>query len=136
MKRYSFYHRETGAIHSMSVGATDQNDAALNTPADHIAIDGHFDALSQRVDIATGDVIDYQPPPPSAAHDWNADTKRWQLCPSAQATLDRRAAALAGIAVLEAKGIRAIRELSLSVPGAVDRVRSIDDQITALRADL
>jgi hypothetical protein len=38
---------------------------------------GHYDGLCQRVDVQTGEVVDYQPPRPSPNHDWDEQTKRW-----------------------------------------------------------
>jgi hypothetical protein len=54
-----------------------------------VAIEGQYDHLSQRVDLATGQVIDYQPPAPAdtalATHRWDADTRRWVAEPTLEA---------------------------------------------------
>jgi hypothetical protein len=138
MIAYSFYHAQTGLFSDTKYWSTSEDPEHLRNqvPAGYVPIEGDYDHLSQQMDIATGEIVDYQPPQPSPSHEWNADAKRWQLSPSAQAALGRRRDALAGIGALEAKGIRAMRELALNVPGAVDRLKSIDDQIAALRADL
>ena len=55
----SFYHRETGLFSGNHLVASDDNAVMLNTPPDHIAIDGHHDHLSKKADITTGEVVDY-----------------------------------------------------------------------------
>jgi hypothetical protein len=136
MKTVTFYHRETGMLDGSQLICSDDSLVALNTPADHIAIEGAFDHLCQRVDVTTGAVVDYQPPQPDADHEWNADTKRWQLNADTQARQAASAAALGQILLLEARGIRAARELALGVAGAVDRLTALDAQIAAQRANL
>lgn len=136
MKIVSFYHRDTGVIHPNQIMVSDDGAVALNTPPDHLPIDGHYDYQSQRVDIATGELIDYQPPAPSADHEWNAETKRWQLNIAAQSKVDNHYAAMAGIARLEAAQHRAVREFALGLPGAADRLTAINTEIAALRAQL
>jgi hypothetical protein len=133
---FSFYHKDTGFIHSFSMLTTNPQNVAINTPSDHIAIGGYHDPLSKKVDIATGAIVDYQPPAPSSNHEWNADAKRWQLTAAVQATNDKRAVARSRIAQLEASQHRAVRELALGTSGALQRLQAIDSEIAALRADL
>lgn len=121
MKTVAFYHKETGLLNGMRFMASDDELIALNTPPGHIAIEGEHDHLTKRVDVTTGEVIDYQRP----ADELAADVKT-----------DGRVTALMMIASLEASQHRAIREAALGNPGAAARLQSIDDQITALRADL
>jgi hypothetical protein len=125
MKQFHFYDASTGLLHSSSIviNAASDNEASArkNCPAGHNIIEGVFDPLSQRIDVATGEVIDYQPPQPS---------------PDIAARLAARAAALATIDQLEGKGIRSMRELALGAPGAQERLAAIDAQIAALRASL
>jgi hypothetical protein len=82
---WSFYDAETGAIAPGVITCTAAQLAA-NTPAGHIAIPGAFDHLSQRVDLATGQVVDYQPPAPAddelRTWAWNAETRRWVASPT------------------------------------------------------
>lgn len=44
-------------------------------------IEGEYDHLAQRVDVATGEVIDWQPEKPAGDeytdHEWDEQTKRW-----------------------------------------------------------
>jgi hypothetical protein len=88
------------------------------------------------VHLETGELVDHQPPQPSHEHDWDHASKRWYLCPSAQNTIDRRMAAQARIAVLEASQHRFVREHCLGKPSAVERLREIDAEISKLSAEL
>ena len=118
MSTYSFYHPETGQIHHQAFGTDDARMLKANTPAGYVATPGCLDPLSQRIDVTTGEVVDYQPPSPSADHEWNATTKRWQLNAAVTAKREARRSALASIAALEASQDCAIRELSLGQAGA------------------
>jgi hypothetical protein len=144
MKHFRFYHAETGLFHgdALVVNSDDsegrnagghQKMALANCPPGHKPIEGHYDPLSQRVNVTTGVVEDYQPPPPSSDHAWAADVKRWQLLPEVAQRQEARRAALAQIARLEAVQPRAVREAVLGHAGAADRLRSIDEQIAVLR---
>jgi hypothetical protein len=121
MKRYSFFDLSTGLLAPHQYGTSDPAELELNTPPGYGVIEGHHDHLNKRVDITTGELVDYQLPAEELA---------------AQATLDRRALALAQIAQLEASQHRASRELSLSRPGALERLQAIDAEIDVLRHDL
>lgn len=54
---------------------------ADNTPAGCALVDGVADWQSQRVDLATGAVVDWTPPAPAdtalATWTWHADARRW-----------------------------------------------------------
>jgi hypothetical protein len=132
----SYYDAVTGLFTGDQVIVSDWRAIDAHTPAGCTAIDGHYDSLCQRIDLATGQVVDYQPPQPSPDHEWDAESKRWVLGAAIAAKQAARNSALITIGQLEAKGIRAMRELALSIPGAADRLKSIDDQIAALRGDL
>lgn len=75
MRNVTFYHKETGLLHPVSVVTNDDRAVALNTPADHIAIDhpdgGRLDHRCQKVDLETLTIVSYQPPP-SADQEWRA----------------------------------------------------------------
>jgi len=132
-----FYHRETGLFSPIRLMISDSAMLDANTPPDHIAIDGHeHDENSQRVDVSTGKVVDYQPPAPSDAHEWNGVTRRWQLNAATTAKQAAQILAREQIAIIEASGVRAARELALGQPGALDRLKAIDAAIAALRTDL
>lgn len=83
MRHVTFFHKETGLLNGKHLLVSDDSAVALNMPEDHEAIDhpatGMLDHLSQRVEVQTGQLVDYQPPPPSEDHEWNERIKRWQL---------------------------------------------------------
>jgi hypothetical protein len=54
----------------------------MNVGPEFGCVIGEYDALSEKVDIETGLVIDYQPPQPSDIHAWDANTKRWLYVPT------------------------------------------------------
>lgn len=49
-----------------------------NIPPGIACVAGEYDELSERVDVATGVVIDYQPPQPSPSYVWDAGPRRWR----------------------------------------------------------
>ena len=133
----SFYHRETGLFSGRHLMVSDPSMIALNTPPDHVAIEGdHYDPLTQKVDVTTGKVVDNLPPQPSPDHEWNPNSRRWQLRPEVAAKQKAREAALARITELELKALRALREHALGKPGAQERLRTIDSEIGKLRETL
>jgi hypothetical protein len=159
MSRFHFYHHETGVLHSNTIVIDAPNAEAvaqLNCPADHKPIEGDFDPLSQRVDVSVTpeivdainvhgqvqgkrsvhQVIDYQPPAPSADHEWNAETKRWRLTAAAQAKIQGREAAQARIRELEDSQHLHVREMLLGSLSARPRLQAIADEIAALQSAL
>jgi len=139
MRMVSFYHKDTGLFDGRHLMVSDDLAVDLNTPADHIAIDGHHDALSRRVDVSKDppEVVDYQPAAPSSAHEWDAVTKRWELSASEQQAQQERRLAMNRIRYLEQHvQPRALREAALMQDGAQARLRAIDDEIAALRSKL
>lgn len=76
MTWFSYYRKDTGEILPFS------DKGAPAAVSDEIgAIEGTYDHLSQRVDLETGDVVDWQPPRPVGDeytdHEWDTGTKRW-----------------------------------------------------------
>ena len=129
---------------------------AENTPPGHGAYVGYVDALSQKMDLNTMQLVDYRPPQPSPRHEWNAITKRWQR----QMAL-KRSEALARIADLEKGQHRTVRETLIRACHAIDalkeklapddqpvrenidrmyaalsRLEALETELTQLRADL
>jgi hypothetical protein len=132
-----FYHKATGLFHGRNLMTDDPKMIAPNTPPDYVAIEGaNFDLLSQRVDVATGMVVDRVPPQPSADHEWNTAVRRWQLKPEVIAREDARQSAIERIRFLELKALRALREHALGQAAAIERLRAIDDEIGQLRTVL
>ncbi len=124
----------TGRILCALTLPTDQLDA--NVPPGCGTVPGHIDGTRRRVNPDTGQVEAWQPPPPDANHVWNADLERWELPASVVARRSERGAVMLQINQLESRQPRALRELALGLPGALERLRDIDNQIIALRANL
>ena len=76
MNTYSLYVADTGLFTGVSIFCPHM-DLARNIPEGQSCVLGEYARLSQRVDLATGLVIDYIPPQPSVNHAWNSETKRW-----------------------------------------------------------
>jgi hypothetical protein len=119
-----FYDMTTGLFSGVSIhtNLTTPKDVkkfiAENTPAGHGAYVGYVDALSQKMDVACGQLADYRPPQPSPKHEWNPTTKRWQR----QVGM-KRSAALARIAELEKGQHRTVRETLIRACHAVDAIK-------------
>ncbi len=132
-----FYHKDTGLFHGRNLMTSDPELIAPNTPPDHIAIEGdHFDPISQRVNVATGNVVNRLSPQPSEDHEWNSSIRRWQVKPEIAARKEACRVALERIRYLELKALRALREHALGQATAIDRLKSIDDEIAQLRSTL
>lgn len=131
---WSFYDPASG----MFVGRTFSGHPSMlkaNTPAGLLAIEGAHDHLSQRVDLETGEVVDYQPPSPGPDYEWF--NRRWILSAAAAAREATRRETLSEIAELERRQPRVIREVMLGVdPEATARLAKIESDIVALRAKL
>lgn len=136
MRTWSFYDQATGQISTRRYRASNDKALESNTPAGYVAIEGQFDHLSQRVDIATGTVVDYQPPQPDTDHVWNAERRRYVKKPEVLAAERRDKAARKRIAEIEASLQRAFREDRLGDPTAIDRIRAGNDEIDTLRSDI
>ena len=138
--KVSFYHSATGIFHPSTLNTdailTGATVKGLTSPDGFLAILGSYDRQSQRVDLTSGEVIDYQPPSPSVDHQWNAGTKRWQLKPEVATRKHAVATAKLIIAQLEAAQLRPLRELALDSGDMLARskVIDIDQQIAAQRA--
>lgn len=136
MKTVSFYHKDTGFLNGAHLTASDEEAVILNTPVDHIAIEGHHDSMSKKVDITTGEIVEHKPPAPSDDHEWHDESKRWKLKVDVQDKIDKRVVTMMKIARLETKQPRAIREMLLSGNVQKERLLDIENQIIELRKDL
>lgn len=142
MKTHSFYDLTTGLFTGQTFSCdvadppTYARLLAANLPPGCASIEGAHDRENYRVDLASGEVIDYQPPQPSADHEWDAAAKRWQLNAIAAAAQVAKEVALTRIQALEASQHRAVREAALGDAAAIIRLRTIDQQIAALRKQL
>jgi hypothetical protein len=156
MRRFHFYHADTGILHHtcVSINAPDAESVeAQNCPPGHRVIEGTFDERIHRVDISAPPelvdafnqhnqpigkrivhkVVDYIPPAPSPDHEWNADTKRWQLSAAVRAKAASKAEALARIEALRASQHDVVREILLGNKDARTRLQEIHDNIKALQ---
>jgi hypothetical protein len=132
-----FYHNDTGLFDGRNLMTDSPDLIAPNTPRDYVAIEGdNFDLLSRRVDVATGLVVDRLPPQPSPDHEWNTAIRRWQLKPEVVALEDARRNAPERIRFLELKALRALREHALGQAAAIERLKTIDDEIAQVRTVL
>jgi hypothetical protein len=77
---YSLYDKATGIFPGTKLSCDDQY-LQQNVPGGMSPIAGDYDDLSQRVDLATGAVINYQPPAPlndtTQTWAWDVPTSRW-----------------------------------------------------------
>ena len=138
---FSFFHRETGLFHG-SYFRTNCDDEAgcaavvkLNTPPDHVAIEGYHDPLSNRVDMTTNTVVDYQPPQPSPEHQWDGTTKRWVLCAAAVERQNATRTAQARLVELDKLERPLLRRLVLDQTDTEARaaLTAIDTEIAELK---
>lgn len=102
---------------------------------------GQFDHLSQRVDLSTGKVVDWQPPKPDdtplVRHEWDKDTKRWLRIKTQRALDAEHDAAIAvELAALDAKRIRPLAEMMVKRDAwlAREQLERLEAQADALRA--
>jgi hypothetical protein len=137
MRQWHFYDAQTGLFSGRKMTCSERTLAA-NTPEGITAIAGNFDPMSQRVDLETGEVIDYQPPAPDDDHVWSHEVKRWQLKPEVRERRRNRAQARARIRELEESQHRPQRELAIDPDNeaARERLRNIEAEIEVHRAVL
>lgn len=131
----SIYSKETGLFLGRTVSGTGLTDELLDRHVNdgEARIDGKHDHLSRKVDLATGQVVDHQPPAPSIDHEWNGATKRWQLSVAAQASANEKATTRARHAQLITAQHDDIRRAVLGDKDAVRRLIAIEDEISGLK---
>lgn len=134
-RTYSLYDTATGLFTGKQVQSSDSG-LQIAPPAGIAALEGSYDPLSQRVDRASGQIVDYQPPAPSEEHEWDAGKKRWRVSSAVRESAGRRTQVLGQIQTLEANQHRALREATLGDPVALKRLMEIDAAIDELRKEL
>jgi hypothetical protein len=142
MKTHHFYDLKTGIFTGSTFSffaSVDESIVEANTPEGCRAIEGSFDHLRQRVDIETGEVVDYQPPQPDEFHEWNDETKRWQL--TAQRVQDIQEDALARLQMddLDRRTMRVLLEDKLGIKPTkadIDAGAMTLEEIQAAKTDL
>jgi len=115
-RTWSYYDKATG-VFSGSVITTDRESTAELNAAGRGYIEGAYSHLTQRVDVATGNVVPYQAPSDLSATAIRANT-------------------LGQIHRLEASQHRSIRELAIDPLNVQARARlhALEDQIAQLRS--
>lgn len=138
IRQFSVYNKETGLFTGLvlSTSNPDDNWRSINVQSGFDIIEGEYKYLQFRIE--DGQVVDYIPPRPSSDHEWNLDTKEWQLSVEAQRRLDRRGAALHAITTIELQQLRTMRELLLNPDNkdARKRLSEMDALISDARQDL
>lgn len=136
IKTFSLYEAATGLFTGKRLQCDDDALLEVRLPPGTLAREGAFDHMSQRVELTTGEIVAYHPLAPSSDHEWNAASKRWQLKSAVRPTEGRRAVVFARIHALETSQGRAVREATLGDATAMKRLKEIDAEIAALRAEL
>jgi thioredoxin-like negative regulator of GroEL len=120
---YAYYDVTSGLFSARSVLASSKSMAEANAPAGYAAIEGRYDRLTQRVDVATGNVVAYE----RAAAEIEAE----QQAKRAERARHR-------IEVLERAQHRPMRELAIDPNNAEAkrRLAEIETEIEGLRGQL
>lgn len=138
MKTYSFYSTASGMFDGLRFRGHEA-DALRHCPPGCALIEGAHDRLSQRVDLQSGQVIDYQPAKPedTELQVWQWIGRRWVAVLTvaglrAQLIDNLSASALA----LERGTDRLVREAVLSAPAhpAYARMAAIEASVAPIRA--
>lgn len=121
-REFSYYDPDTGHFTGTRVRVSPSQE-----PPTHrrwARMPGRFDHLSQRVDLATGEVVDFVPPQPSSDHEWDAEKKRWNLNADAAARKRDADAALLMLGEQDRRSVRALREALLEALARIDALES------------
>lgn len=133
MKRFVFYHPETGVLHgqTLMLDVNDlENSLKLNTPDGHVAHEhdtawpGHH-----RFDLVSKQIVEDIPPAPSPDHEWNPGRHRWTLKPEMVEVTQARSRQTN--ALLEEQ--RKVVVGYLLGRGGMDRIREIEDELKNLQ---
>ncbi len=147
IRTWHFYRLADGILLGRSVTLDDDDQALLqaNIPADCGAVAEVDDWQAQRVDLATGYLIDWQPPAPAdtdlQAWRWDDAARRWLAVPTLAALKATRVARLQqAIEAQEAAQARPVRELLAAMlsggqadQAARDRFAAVSAKIAALQ---
>jgi hypothetical protein len=122
MKTVHFYDLSTGLFTgaSFSASALSAKDEVIsrNTPPGCGAVEGVRDWRAQRVDLASGQLVDYQPPADVVERERRSRTARSR------------------IEAIERGSLRALREALLGDPDALARLADADREISKQRKAL
>lgn len=141
MRTWHFYDLETGRFTGQQYGGTFDDGLAASTPPGCGAYEGAIDWRNCRVDIATGQLIEQRPEPPTPSAQWSDSLGQWVDLRAIEITEAR-----ANISRLEGQQARALRELALAdvarkaaaqdVPGVVEALESSYAQAAYRLAEL
>jgi hypothetical protein len=133
-RNWSFYDAKTGLLRAKRVTIPHYVDVSTKTPEGCKPIEGFFDHLSQRIDIRTGDVVDYVPPQPDADYEWSMHHRRWLKNEDVRTREFYRQEVQARVEALELRSLRAQRELRANPQDeeALARLAAIDTEIEGL----
>lgn len=137
MSNYSVFRKVDGLF----IGITLSESAIeFNTPEGCEVIQGVFDYLSQRINISTGEVVDYQPPAPDdddiRTWSWTSATKRWTSTPTLAAIKATRSAPIiAQLDAIDTKLIRPAGEITQALALGQAIPTSAATRLTALNAE-
>lgn len=118
MKTWHLYDKHTGLFTGRAFQGL-ENALKGNVPEGFGARSDVDDWQSQKVDFASGEIIDHQPQAPDSFHEWNAETKRWQLTAEREQQIAEDAAARRQLEELDRKAVRAIIEDRLGMKPSV-----------------
>lgn len=145
MTDWHVYSLQTGLFVGICLTG-DAAHVAENVPEKCAAVGGVTDWQSQRIDLATGQLVDYQPPPPPGdalrTWAWHDEARRWLPQPTLAALIAERIAPVqAAIEAAEAAQARPMGEVLgalLAGQPAPDvprqRLAAIAEQLAHLRA--
>lgn len=130
MKTWEFYSLKDGRFLGQRLSSDDHGMVERNTPEGCGSVEGEYDRFSQRVDLKTGEVVDYQPPQPDADHVWTenifGDRPRWVKDPAVAAKERTAEAAQKEIEALERAQLRSVRELLIDSDNQEAKARLIE----------
>jgi hypothetical protein len=121
---WSIFNEASGLLTGTVItGSRETLEGTLERMPGFSATEGHHDHRSRRVDLDTGELVDYTPPPPTDAE--VLEGLRWPALDSVQREIDAH----------ERRQARPLRELLLGPsPQAQARLAEIDAAIVELRA--
>lgn len=139
MKTRSVYDPDTGLFTGEVLTCSDDQ---IKPNARGALLEGRFDRLSQRVDLATKAVVDYQPTAPDENHEWRENVvngrPRWVKRSEVVEREERDRSARGEIKRLELRQLRVMRELLIDPENSTARamLQEIEAKIVEQRSGL
>jgi hypothetical protein len=135
---WSFYDPKSGQFLDRTYSGLEST-LLMNTPAGCVAWLAKVDCYSQRLNVVSNQLEDYQPPSPGDDYEWIHDdergnrVRRWRLKLEIQQARELKAANLSRITELESRQHRRVREL---LEASDPQLQEISREIAALREGL